>query len=241
MSRNLILSGGIFHPFETTSALVAEILAGAGIDSEVVPVDAGLRRLGAGERFDLLTFNCLSWSMTQHDKYAPYRDEYAREIGSAERAGITAHLAAGRGMLGLHTAAICFDDWPDWGDLLGARWVWGGSGHPPPGPLRVTPEPGHALTEGLGAFAVEDELYGGMELTGDVRVLARATADDSAADAPHDSAAQPVLTVRAPAGRVVYDALGHDERSFAVPERRQMLQRAGRWLLEPAMEARAHG
>ena len=63
MTRNLILSGGIYHPFAETSIAIAAHLQSLGITSEVATVVQGLERLGM-ETFDLVTVNALAFSMT---------------------------------------------------------------------------------------------------------------------------------------------------------------------------------
>lgn len=218
--RNLILSGGIYHPFAETSGAIAGALSGTGIDSEIAGVAEGLARLSDG--FDLLTLNCLAFSMTQAEKYAPLRAEFAFTPEPAQIAAIEAHAARGGGILGIHTAAISFDTWGGWGDLLGVSWVWGTSGHPMPDYLGVTPLPGHPITAGAGPFTVWDELYGGLRLAPDAQVLATG----SCREAP---APQPVLTAREGAGRAVWSGLGHDLTSFRAPPHLEMLTRAALW------------
>ncbi|MBF9033523.1 ThuA domain-containing protein [Rhodobacterales bacterium HKCCE2091] len=216
MTRNLVLSGGIFHPFAETSAMLAAILAEHGIESEVVAVKDGLARLAGGEMPDMLTFNCLAWGMYQNAKYEPYRAEFAHETSEAERAALREHVATGKPLLAMHAAPICFDDWPDWGDLIGARWIWGQSGHPAPGPVSVDgPE---------GRFDIVDELYCGLDIAADAEVLATARAEVVAEP-------QPILLRRSTGGaRVIFDALGHDERSFATAGHRAILAASARWL-----------
>jgi type 1 glutamine amidotransferase len=221
--RALIVTGGIFHPFDQTAPQVAGLLAGAGLAPVVVEGAAeGMARFAA-EGADLLVVHCLAWSMTQAEKHAPFRAAHAYDPPAAVRAAVAAHLAAGRGLLGLHTAAICFDTWPEWAGVLGAGWVWGTSHHPPPGPVQVAPPRAHPVTAGIGAFDLTDELYCAMTLAPDATVLATATT-------PAVGGAQPVVTVRAAgAGRVVYSALGHDAASFAVPAHGRLVAQAAAW------------
>jgi hypothetical protein len=189
--RNLILSGGIYHPFAETSACVADHLGALGIRSDVESVADGFERLGR-ESFDLVTVNALAWSMTQAGKYQPFRARYAFDPSPQDREALCAHAERGGGILGLHTAAICFDTWPQWASLLPAHWVWGQSHHPVPGYMSV---------EGCGeAFTVWDELYCDLVVPPDAQILARA-------HSPEVETPQPVLIAR---GRSVYLALGHD-------------------------------
>jgi type 1 glutamine amidotransferase len=222
--RALVVTGGIFHDFADSGPALAGLLEGAGFDADHIHgAAAGLDRFAA-EPGDLLVLNALAWSMAQNEKYAPYRAEFAYDIPVPVRAAIVAHLARGGGILGLHTAAICFDTWPDWGAILGAGWVWGRSHHPAPGPVAVAlTGTAHPITEGLADFTVADELYCALDIAADAQVLAHATT-------PGVDAPQPVLTAReAGAGRAVWSALGHDTASITAPTHRALLARAARW------------
>ncbi len=216
--RNLLLSGGIYHPFAETSEAVAGILSSQGIETTVLPVAEGLSRL-AGEHFDLLTINALAFSMTQAEKYGPLRDRHAFATRPEDRAAILAHMARGGGLLGLHTAAICFDGWDEWPVLLGAGWVWGMSHHP---------MPEYVTVEGAGGFALWDELYCDLAIDPDTEVLATATSQSVAAP-------QPVLTRK---DRAVYLSLGHDLTGVSSPGYAGMLKRAARLALEDVEGAR---
>ena len=220
-TRNVLLSGGIFHPFEKTSTELAALLAPLGVESEIVehPEEAAAALDGAG----LFTVNALRWRM-HGEKYDPYRAGWACSLSEAGRARIAEFVAGGGGLLGVHTASICFDDWPAWGELLGGAWVWGSSHHPPPQAFTVHPTHArHPITRDLDAFEIEDEVYCDLRLEPDVVPL---LASDAA------SGSQPLLWARQVGrGRVVYGALGHDERSFANASHRRLLRRAALWVL----------
>ena len=64
-------------------------------------------------------------------KYKPYRDQWEYNISAAGQKNIRKFLEKGGGIFGLHTAAICFDQWEDWISILGGKWIWGKSGHLP--------------------------------------------------------------------------------------------------------------
>lgn len=225
MPKNLIITGGIFHPFEESSAALAKILTDVGIESETTTdMDAGLRSLANGE-YAMLTINALRWSMTTGDKYEPYRAEWAYRMPEASQQALTRFVDNGGALLGMHTASICFDDWPGWQQLLGGRWVWGTSHHPPLGEVTATPTAAeHSVTSGVGRFTVIDEVYSALALEPDIVGLLEADAGDGP---------QPLVWAREVGrGRVVYDALGHDAASVSHPRHRRMLKQAGAWLIE---------
>lgn len=137
---------------------------------------------------------------------------------------LAARVAAGTPLLALHASANTFADAPGWSDLLGGRWVEGTSWHPPLGEETFEPvDPTHPVTAGLGPVRAVDETYCDLEVRAGSRVLLVGR---------HDGVAHPVVW-QGP-GRVVYDGLGHDVRSWASAERRDLLLREVRWLLDPA-------
>ncbi len=223
---HLILVGGIFHDFRASAETLADVLEPLGVESRIeADIDAGLASL-AEEPVDLLTVNALRWEMIG-EKYDPYRDAEAYSPPSKTRAAFEAHLSSGGALLGLHTASICFSDWPEWGSLLGGHWVWGTSWHPPPESVTVTPTKDAPLSHLL-PFEVQDELYTDLSLEPGVRVLAYG--HSTAMPTP-----QPVVwSHKVGAGRVIYDALGHDGDSLNHPSHAQLLRDTVSWALNEA-------
>ncbi len=218
----MIFTGGISHPFDEAAPALGAIVAEAGF-TPVVSLDLGevVERISAEPRA-LLVIYALRWSMTQHEKYAPDRARWSLALPQAARQAIAGHVAAGGGLLGVHTASICFDDWPQWGDVLGGAWVWGRSHHPPLGPVTVSVAAEHPLTCGLPDFALTDEAYSELEVRPGVAVAATVQAPGGRP--------QPALwTHHYGDGRVVYDSLGHDAASLNEATHRQILKRAARW------------
>lgn len=221
MRSALILSGGVFHDCPATSARLAAQLRELDCEAEVTEdLEAGLARLAG---FDLLVVNALRWRMLG-EKYDPYRDSMAYSPSAAARRSIVEHLERGGGLLAMHTAVICFDDWPEWGDILGARWAWGQSGHPPPARVRVRVEPGpHTLVAGLADFELEDEIYGFLDHGPGLQPQLTSS---------HGGADHPLLWVRHwRGGRVAVDLLGHGPESYASPQHRTIVGRALGWVL----------
>lgn len=239
MLRNLLLTGGPGpgHDFGATAPALADLLAEPdarrdGFATTVTsdPTEAvGLLRAaadGTSEPWDLCTVHALRWDMAQ-DWYAAERDEFAFHLRPGDGDAIAAFVAAGGGLLALHTAVICFDADPAWRALIGGSWRWGRSSHAPVGPVDITvTEAGraHPITAGTDAFTLTDEVYADLDLT-----------DASGARTPlltgtHEGRTQPVLwTQVAGRGRVVTDLLGHGTPSLDHPEHHTILRRAATW------------
>ena len=222
MSTALILSGGPNHDCAGTSAQLVEILAGVGVDARVR--EDIERALGELDASDLLVFDLLRWRMLQ-DRYTEQAPTYAISLSESARTRIEGFVRGGGSLLAIHGAAICFDDWPGWGELIGARWEWGRSTHPPLGPVAVeVARSGHPIVAGLPErFAVEDEVYSHLDRAADVEALM---------SAEHGGERHPLLWAReVDRGRVVYDLLGHHVPSYDPPTHRRIVARAALWAL----------
>ena len=67
--RNLILTGGIFHPFNESSRALQKILMKEGIESEITEdIESCLKNVDEGD-YNLLTVYALRWSMKNGSKY----------------------------------------------------------------------------------------------------------------------------------------------------------------------------
>ncbi len=224
MHTNLILIGGIFHDFQSSAEALAELLTPLDIASRIeADVEAGLASL-AGNPVDLLTINALRWEMVG-EKYDPYRETEALRLSANARVAICEHLARGGALLGLHTASICFSDWPEWHEILGGHWAWGHSWHPKPEPIKLRAT-GHPLMSDVKTFEVVDEMYSDLTLRDDIEILLLGRSESGDSD-------QPALWINHyDNGRVVYDALGHDRGSLSEPTHAVALRHAVSWALD---------
>ena len=225
--NHVVIAGGIYHDFEATSAVLAQRFEPLGLKTRTfIDPEEALRALAAAPQCRMLTVNALRFTMVQNDKYAPFRAKWAFTLSDEGRRIIADFVRGGGALLGLHTASICFDGWPEWRTILGAQWRWGTSFHPPTGPARVeaiaASEP---LTAGVPAFEVFDEVYHHLDLDPAARALLQARAADGEF--------QPVMWAhRYGRGRVIYDSLGHGLDSVNEPTHAMLLNRAAAWRLE---------
>lgn len=209
--------GDPWHDHAATSDAVATLLRAEGHDVRLRSVfpDA----LDDLERPDLLVVNCGQGPLHPDaaDAWRGFHDRRAALVDD------------GVPVLGLHQAANTFGDDPRWAQALGGRWDDDVSWHPPLGDARFrVVDATHPVTDGLGDVVAVDEQYADLLVADDAHVLlvADVTGDDGA------TRAHPVVWVAAGPGRVVYDALGHDVRSYASTSRRALLRREVAWLLQ---------
>ena len=240
---NLIIVGDPFHPPETQASSLTAIMASIGIESEIEEdVEAGCRKLASG-KYNILTFSAARWRMLNETSGpvnsaaipAPSDPDprWALSLSESGRETIRRHLRDGGSLLAMHAAAIAFDDWSDWGEIIGAHWVWGQSGHPTLGPVeaRFIPETTSPLVADLPPFECEDEAYGGMWMAPDVKPLAQVRATAPGASGPGSTWTPALWTHQWQGGRVVYDALGHASPSLDHPVHRRVVARAALWAL----------
>jgi type 1 glutamine amidotransferase len=185
-------------------------------------LDTALARLpDAG----LLAVNALYWSMTQSEKYALLREQWARALEPNQMDYMESFVAAGGKLLVLHTSTICWDTEPRWRRLIGGGWEWGVSHHPPCGPVTIDlTTAGANLSEGPAHFDLVDEAYHNLSPAADCTVLANA-------DLGYGP--QPLAWIREfGRGKVAVDALGHDSRSLEQPGHTALIRGQLKWLSE---------
>lgn len=223
-SDALLLSGGP-HPFGETTPIVADVLRGAGFTVETVDSPDTAAQVLADTPPAVWVCNMLRWRMLA-PKYDELRADFAYATTPRVRTAFERYVRQGGRLLALHAAPICFDDWPGWGDLLGARWDWELSSHPPLGEMEVRVVAEHPITAGIDRFTITDEAYGRMVRAEDVEPLAVSS---------WEGEEHPMLWVRRVGeGLVVTSTLGHGRESFEHPTHRRLLRQAIRFLGDPA-------
>jgi uncharacterized protein len=220
MTTAIILTGadrydGKWHDHPATSQRIAEILGEIGID-------ARLRRTHPRSFDDLASADLLVVNAANGAPSADDADDTAWTEGFAQMA---AARERGVPLLAFHLSAAAFKEWPGWRPWLGGEWVVWISRHPPISQASVAVNTGaHPITEGMTTIDVFDEMYSFLELEPDNIVLATHTFEE---------VVHPLAWARdAGPGRVVYNGLGHDIRSYDSPDHAIFIQQAARWLLE---------
>ncbi len=226
----LVLAGGSphAHDFAACGAALVDIAAALHHDVQLVANPDEAAAVLRGDDIDALVIDGLWWRMLG-DNYDQWRDEFGYSPSESTRDTFCAYVADGGGMLAVHTTPICFDDWPEWGDVVGGAWQWGVSSHPPVGRVTARIVGTHPVVAGLPShITLRDEVYGDMAVRDGVNVLAVARRND-------DDDEQPVVWTHSYGnGRVVFDGFGHDADSLHQPHHAQLLGQALTWIVEAA-------
>jgi len=232
MLRNLILSGGVAHDYATTSAMLADIVAEAGFESEIRE-DFDVVEDGSILAFDIVTLNCVRWTCSQKEVHPSWRAKWRFELSDAARRGFSDFLSRGKGLLAIHAAAICFDEWAEYPRILGGKWEWGISAHTPVQENRVEVLPtGHPIVEGLADFEIEDELYTDVAIAPSSRILI---------EADWEGRKHPLVWLNGYGkSRVCYNGFGHGAEAFRCPENRMLLQRSALWIARRLKDSAAN-
>lgn len=140
------------------------------------------------------------------------------------KAGLLNYVRGGGNVVALHFACSSFQQWKEYGTLLGRVWVKGVGGHGPYGEFTVNiKDTEHPITQGLEDFKTEDELY--AKLSGDEQITVLATADSD-----WSGKTEPIVFAKSYGkGRVVHNVLGHALDSKRNPNYQRLLCRCVEW------------
>lgn len=202
-----------WHPFAETSAAIAEVITGLG-GWDVQVVQSEPESLTALDGVELLVINSgVGDPETLPGPDAAWARAHAELARWVERGGP---------VLGTHTAAATFPEWPKWPALLGGRWVRGRSMHPPRGFAAFDLASDHPVLRGLDSVEAYDERYSYLEPVGDIVPLL---------SHEHDGRTHVMAWIHeTDTVRVIYDGLGHGPESYESPSRRELLRNEIVWL-----------
>lgn len=199
--KTLLFAGGSIHDWKGCGDAIEECLRECS-ELELTKVEDDLSVLEAAnlEPYELLVFYYT-----------------VGEITDAQKNGLLNWVAAGRGFVGIHSAADSFRECPEYRAMVGGWFVT----HPHFRQYQVSVlDSEHPITTGLDEFMVEDEQY----ITDyDPRVHVLATA-------LYKGIARPVAWTKSwGKGRVFYLALGHEPNACRHEAFKLMLTRGCLW------------
>jgi type 1 glutamine amidotransferase len=242
--RGLLFAGNAAHKWHNWERTTPAIKAALERDPRIrVDVSLDIEDLGRKKLADyqFIVQNYCNWN-----------DPHGLSDGA--RKAFVNYLQAGGGLIVIHFANGAFhyslpgaggSDWPEYRKI--ARRVWNHqgdertrSGHDAFGSFRVDIAPiRNAITDGLGPFTVDDELYFRQAGSAPIDPFITARSKITGKDEPL------AWTYTYGRGRVFQTVLGHSEKTYDVFEAREMLRRAAAWVagrpirrLAPAQDER---
>jgi type 1 glutamine amidotransferase len=234
MTKNLLFQcGGPFHPSiqqadafqdwmppEWTLIPAHSTEAFDQLDAADVFIAAGLNWTGMGAEGE-----GMDWSFDQPHGY--------RRPTESQQEAFRTYVASGKPVLGFHGGIGCYDDWPEFGRLLGCRWDWKVTNHGPVGTqvLEII-APDHPIASGIHELSYtveEEEVYVNLQIAQDspYEVICQATIG---------GARFPILFAGeggriGGSGRWAYFGNGHSLASIQCPQFKPLLLNTLRWLL----------
>ncbi|HEX2036555.1 MAG TPA: ThuA domain-containing protein [Chloroflexota bacterium] len=165
------------------------------------------------------------WDALRWERLAPY-DLLVTYTGGRDHActpeqlaGVTRFVERGGGFAPLHFTTMNGN--AEFLALVGAKFVK----HPPHGPFTVrVADPDHPITQGLPTIEIEDECYQSEYPDRAALRVLQTSHHTAGIDGEPSSWVREIGR-----GRLFYSALGHDARSFAHPQLRELLNRGLRW------------
>jgi uncharacterized protein len=152
-------------------------------------------------------------------------------IADTQKTELLAFVRGGKGFVAAHTGLTAFESWPEFGEMLGAKY--GGHLYTGPGRL-ISEQPTHPVVKHWGgAFEYQDEFYRAAGLSREkVDVLLRFDpASAPTSGLPADGDFPLVWTKMYGEGRVVYSSLSHSTEAWDVRSLQILMFEAIKWSL----------
>lgn len=158
--------------------------------------------------------------------------DMVQEISEEQKTAFIHLLEKGKGIVFLHHSLVSYQDWDEFGRIIGGRYILGddttnsGIGgtstykHDVDVPVHIV-DRGHPVTQGLEDFVIHDEVYGNFTVLPTVHPLLSTT---------HPESSELIGWVN-PYGnsRIVYIQLGHDKQAWQDANFMRLVKQAINW------------
>lgn len=159
-------------------------------------------------------------------------------LDAAQRRAFEAFVRSGGGYLGIHGASATEDEWPWYGELVGARFTR----HPELQPARLIVEDrAHPATAHLQREWLRSDEWYEFDCNPRSRVRVLVSVDESSYHGGAMGDHPLVWCQRVGSGRSFYTALGHDAAHYREPALRRHIGGALAWVLDSSAGARSSG
>jgi type 1 glutamine amidotransferase len=243
MTTILFQTGGPFHPVGAQAKLIQSWLPddwkittafGADVfeqlDNADVYVAGGLHWTGLKDLSTLIGTapEPPIWESAQVEKH-PYVPPTEMQKGAFRK-----YVQSGRPILSFHSGILSYDDWPEYGQLLGYRWEQGITDHTLYADWKVKTKSSHPVARDVPDYELIDELYYNVQIEAGMNQQMHAYAEFG----PEGTrpAKFPMVITGAGgrvsgAGKVAYLANGHSLETFRCDALRPLWINTLRWLL----------
>jgi type 1 glutamine amidotransferase len=149
-----------------------------------------------------------------------------QEISDPEKKAFLNLLEKGLGMVFLHHSLASYQEWDEFADIIGGRYILSDQGgstyrHGVDMPVHIV-SGDHPLTKGINDFVIHDEVYGNFKVLPDVNALLTTT---------HPESGEIIAwTNTAGKSRIVYIQLGHDHHAYENPDFRLLMNQTIDWV-----------
>jgi type 1 glutamine amidotransferase len=199
------------HNWREVSQAIREILVSSGKFDVRVCEDAGVLDSAATlGRYDLVF-------LQMYNAKTP-------TLSAGAKDNLANFVKDGKGLAISHLSSASFKEWEEFPKLCGRCWVMGKSGHGPRSVFKARiANKEHPITQGLGDFEADDELYAKLEGDAPITILVEADSDWSKKTEPL------AFTVEYGKGRVFHETFGHDAKALQNPTVQKLIQRGCEW------------
>jgi uncharacterized protein len=222
--RLLILSGANNHDWKATTPVLKRMYEDSGRFTVEVTENVPALKGADFAKYDVIVCN-----------YTTYPDIEGHRWPAATEKAFLDYLRAGHGFVLFHAASTAWNDWPEFGDLIGMTWQKDkasgqnisahGSQH---SFAVIITDKQHPVTAGMTDFQhVKDELYHRQLKHSGAHVLATAFSDKAMGGSGEN---EPMVVVTEYGkGRVFHCAMGHDPKPMAGVGFQTLMLRGAEW------------
>jgi len=216
--RLLILSGANNHDWKSTTPVLKKMYEHSGrFTVDVTDNVPGLKPVDLA-KYDALVCN-----------YTTYPDIQGHRLPAETEKALLDYVSSGHGFVLFHAASTAWNDWPEFGDMIGLTWENPRSGHGKYHSFTVNiVDKEHPVTGAMKDFQhVEDELYHKQVLHKGAKILASSFSDKAMGGSGTN---EPMIVVTEPGkGRVFHNAMGHDPKPMDDPAFQSLMLRGTEW------------
>lgn len=152
--------------------------------------------------------------------------DMVQEINGPQKAAFLNLLEKGKGMVFLHHSLASYQEWEEFGSIIGGRYILADQDgstyrHDVDVPVHVMSK-GHPVTRGINDFVIRDEVYGNFRVVPAVAPLLSTT---------HPESGKIIAWANTfDNSRIVYIQLGHDHHAYENKDFRRLLKQAIDWV-----------